>query len=141
MTRPPCKRLVSVCTALVVFNSACGDRTSVNGGATVIAADPTRLAAAQQRLASDTTMGWEMADGTRPCHAPIPGYHGCEREGRQVLLLASGNYGGAGSQVDALLWVPPGRPAKLSMLFWHFDSLGTPLGHGWHHVTAISHID
>jgi hypothetical protein len=83
----------------------------------------------------------DVVAGRRRCDVTIPGYVGCEHDHGQVLLFAPGDYGGAGSRVDALLWVPTKRRPQLSMTMWHFDSVGSSVGHGWYHVTAISHVD
>lgn len=124
-----------------VLSGGCDRGDNVESRATVIAADPARLEAARPHLASAARMAEEIATATRPCESPVPGYRGCERDHGQVLVLAPGEYGGAGSRVDALLWVPAGRRPQLTMTLWHFDSPGTALGHGWSQVTAISHVD
>lgn len=119
----------------------CGRSEHEGAVATVIAADPARLEAARTHLGAGAQVAAEIVAGTRRCESPVPGYPGCEHDHNQVLLLAPGEIGSAGSRVDALLWVPPARRPQLGMTLWHFDSLGPPLSHGWHHVTAVSHVD
>jgi hypothetical protein len=106
-----------------------------------IPGDPGRLAVARSQISAASAAASEISAATRPCTSPVPAYPVCERENGQLLLLAGGNYGGAGSKVDALLWVLAGKRPQLWMTLWHFDSLGTDLGHGWYHVVAVSHID
>ena len=130
--------LVVVSVPLVV---GCGSGENGGAAATLIAADPARLEAARPHLEPGARVAAEIVAGTRRCESPVPAYPGCEHDHGQVLVLAPGTYGSAGSRVDALLWVPPGHRPQLAMTLWHVDSLGPPLAHGWHHVTAISHID
>jgi hypothetical protein len=103
--------------------------------------DSARVGAARPHLEDAAKMAGDVVDGRRRCDLAIPGYVGCEHDHQQVLALAAGNFGGAGSRADALLWVPPQRRPALAMTLWHFDSVGAPLGHGWYHVTAISHVN
>jgi hypothetical protein len=65
----------------------------------------------------------------------------CIRDGEHLLLLADGNYGGAGSRVDALVWRAAERSPEQSITMWHFEAPGASLGYGWYHVQAISHVD
>ena len=85
-----------------------------------------RLAAARPYRASAAQPANEILAGTRRCESP---------------LIAPDVEGGAGRRVAALVFVPPGHRPALTMGLWHFDSLGAPLGHGWHQVTAIAHVD
>lgn len=113
----------------------------MGGAPTIVPADPARLAAARPRLADRAALAAEIATGARACETPVAVYPVCEREHGQVLLLADGTVGGAGSRVDGLLWVPAGRRPRQSMALWYVADLETPLGHGWYHVVAISTVD
>lgn len=111
------------------------------GPPTIVPADPARLEAARPRLLDAASLAAEIAIGARPCESPVAVYPVCERGSGQVLLLAAGTVGGAGSRVDGLLWVPAGRKPRPSMALWYVEAPGTPLGHGWHHMVAISQVD
>jgi hypothetical protein len=102
-----------------------------------------RLAEARPQLGAAAQVAREIAAGQRRCESPLPSYPGCEHDHQQVLLLAPFPPGetGAGTRLDGLLYVPDGRRAALAMTLWHFDSLGAALGHGWHQVVAVSHVD
>ena len=101
-----------------------------------------RLAAVQPHLANAASDAAAILSGARRCESPLPSYPGCERENGQLLLLGPfpARDKGAGTAVDALLYMPDSQPAR-SMTLWHFDGPGTPLGHGWRHVTAILSVD
>jgi hypothetical protein len=128
------------CAASLLLGGGCDRSDDADVRPTVIAADPARLAAARPQLGRGALRAAEIAAGTRPCDSPIAGYPRCEHDHGQVLVLAAGDYGRAGSHVDALVWVPAGRRPQLAMTLWHFAA-GTALGDGWYHVDAIAHVD
>ena len=101
-----------------------------------------RIAAVQPHLANAASDASAMLSGARPCESPFPGYPGCERDNGQLLLLGPFSAGdkGAGTEVDGLLYLPDSQVVR-PMTLWHFGGPGTPLGHGWHHVTAILSVD